>query len=282
VTDEAVGIVGVGRMGGAIAQRLLAHGRQVVATDRSTDARNRVEAVGAQIVNTPRGVAERCRQILVVVNTDAQVVDAISAEAGVIAGAEPGTIVAIHSTIRLDTLHSVAAAARAHGVVVIDAGVTGGADPALRGELAVLVGGEESTLEQLRPVFSSYASVIVRLGGLGTGMAAKHAVQTVLMGKVAAAYEGLLLAHAAGVDTIALAQAVQHAEDQSGIHPFFLAARARAFAGQGDDAWRAITTHQRPVAEKDLHAALALADELGLALPATRGASDDMPAAWSS
>jgi len=277
--ENVIGFVGVGNMGGAMAARVLATGGGVIACDRSPDACARLEADGAIILETPAAVAERCRVVSVVVNTDDQVREAMLGPDGVLTSAPRGTIVAIHSTIHLDTLEAVAAAAAERSVGVVDAAVTGGVEAALRGELAVLLGGDSASTDAVGPALAPYASLVLRAGELGAGMAAKIALMVVSLGKLAAVYEGLLLAQTAGVDVEELARVIEHSEAQSGITPYFLHARARAFAS-GDDGLERVGRHEEPKAEKDLHAALELAERLGLALPLTRVAHDEMPAAW--
>jgi 3-hydroxyisobutyrate dehydrogenase-like beta-hydroxyacid dehydrogenase len=281
VTESAgvIGFVGIGNMGGAMAARVLATGGSVIACDRSPDACARLAAEGALIVDTPAAVAERCPVVSVVVNTDDQVSEAVLGPDGVLAAAPPGAIVAIHSTIHLDTLEAVAAAAAARSVGVVDAAVTGGVDAARRGELAVLLGGDAASTDAVGSALAPYASLVLRAGELGAGMAAKIALMVVAFGKLAAVHEGLLLAQTAGVDVQELARVIEHSEAQSGITPFFLHARAGALA-TGDDHLARIGRHEEPKAEKDLHAALDLAARLGVDLPLTRVAHDEMPAVW--
>ena len=84
-----------------------------------------------------------------------------------------------------------------------------------------------TALETLRPSLSSYASLVVRVGDLGAGMAAKIALMVVSFGKLAAAHEGMQLAHAAGVDLAEFARIVAQSETQSGLHDFFLVSTQR-------------------------------------------------------
>src|SRR5262249_6141736 len=148
---------------------------------------------------------------------------------GVLAGSQPGSIVAVHSTISIETLHRLADAATDRRVALVDAAVTGGADAAARGELAVLLGGDAGAIEALRPGLASYASMIVRVGVLGAGMKAKIALNLLSFGKMAAAYEGMRLAHHAGVDLAEFARIVQHSEAQSGLHSFYLSQGPQLF-----------------------------------------------------
>ena len=277
---RAIGFVGVGNMGSAMALRTLREGRAVVAYDAFAPARQRLADAGATIADSAAAAAAQCDVVSVVVNTDQQVRDAVTGHDGLLAGARQATILAIHSTIHLETLEEAAAAAAAHSVIVVDAAVTGGPDAAARGELVVMVGGDDATFERLRPALSSYASLIVRVGDLGAGMAAKIALMVVSFGKLAAAYEGMHLAHSAGVDLAEFARIVGQSERQSGLHDFFLRERTQRFADGYNGPLREIARHESPKSQKDLHAAIELAERLGVALPLTLLAHDQMPAVW--
>ena len=282
VIDEPIGFLGVGNMGSAMALRVLAQGGTVVVYDPAPATCDRLGAAGALVVDSPAAVAHRCDVISVVVNTDAHVRTALLGPEGLLAGARPGTVIGIHSTIHLETLEDVAAHAAKQSVSVLDAAVTGGVEAAARGELAVLLGGDPDAVEQITPSLAHYASIIVRAGDLGAGMAAKLAVMVVSFGKLAATYEGLLLAHTAGVDVQELARVIAHSETQSGIHSFFLHARAHTIHDQTDTSVRKIGEHEAPKSQKDLHAALELARRHGIDLPLASVAHDEMPAVWDT
>jgi len=278
--SEPIGFVGVGNMGSAMALRTLREGGAVVAYDTIDTARKGLADGGATIVDSAAAVAAQCRIVSVVVNTDQQVREALAGSDGIIAGAAKGTIVAIHSTIHVETLEQMAAAAATQSVIVVDAAVTGGPDAAARGELVVMIGGDPATFETLRPALANYASLIVRVGHLGAGMAAKIALMVISFGKLAAAYEGMNLAQAAGVDLAEFVRIVAQSESQSGLHDFFLRERTQRFAHDYQGPLRDIARHESPKSQKDLHAAIELAARFGVALPLTSLAHDEMPAVW--
>ena len=119
---------------------------------------------------------------------------------------------------------------------------------------------------------------MIRVGDLGAGMAAKIALMVISFGKLAATYEGLLLARAAGVDLADFAAIVRHSEAQSGMHDFFIRARGELFDGAGP--LGAIGPHESPKSQKDLSAALELARRHGAVLPLVALVHDEMPAVW--
>lgn len=266
-------------MGGAMATRALSQGSEVVAFDISPAACERLAAAGAVITTSSAEVARRAPVVSVVVKYDDEVIAATLNDRGVFAGAQAGTIVVIHSTVHLSTLEHVAQAGAARGVKVVDAAVTGGAEAASRGELAVMIGGDRGTESAVRDAVEPYASLVMHAGPLGAGMTAKLAVNLVGYVKMAAAYEGLALAKAAGVDVEELSRVIAHSERQSGLHEFFLAARARSLS-VGDVLLEDIARRESPTSQKDLHAALELAKQIGVSVPLAAISHDDMPRVW--
>jgi hypothetical protein len=112
-----------------MATRVLDQGGTVVVFDRAEEPRRVLAATGATVANSASDVAARSQVVSVVVNTDARVEEVMLGPAGILAGASAESVVAIHSTIHLGTLESVAAAAAMQSVSVVDAAVTGGVDP---------------------------------------------------------------------------------------------------------------------------------------------------------
>ncbi|MCB0996181.1 MAG: NAD(P)-dependent oxidoreductase [Acidimicrobiales bacterium] len=281
MSEEQLGFVGVGNMGGAMALRARERGVALTVFDLAPAAQERLTAAGATVVASPAEVARRSSVVSVVVNYDQDVIDAVLGTDGVLDGASPGLVIAIHSTIHLETLERVIGACSERGVTVVDAAVTGGVEAAQRGELAVLLGGSDDAVARVRSAIGSYASVVLHAGASGAGLSAKLAVNLIGFAKMAAAHEGLALAHAAGVDVVALAEVLAHAERQSGQHEFYLAARSQAFARGGDANLEAIGRHESPKSQKDLHAALELGRRVGVELPVAAVIHDLMPEVWA-
>jgi 3-hydroxyisobutyrate dehydrogenase len=277
-----VGFVGIGQMGGAMAVRTAQRGRSVVAFDVDRAALAKVTGAGADAATSAADVAARSDMVSIVVNTDEQLQEAMSSPEGVLAGAHPGLVVAVHSTVHVSTLEQVAGLARGRDVRVIDAAVTGGPDAAARGELAVMIGADAGTFGRVRPAFEAYGSLIVRVGELGAGLAAKVALNLVSFVKLAAAYEGLVLAQAAGVDRASFVNIVKHSEAQSGLHDFYLDRPATVFDESSEESRQllAIGRRESPKSQKDLSAALELAARVGVQLPVTAVAYGQMPAVW--
>ncbi|MCH2172472.1 NAD(P)-dependent oxidoreductase [Myxococcota bacterium] len=280
--ERPIGFVGVGKMGTAMATRVLNLGHEAVVFDIEASACDHLAGLGASIAASPAEVAERCSVVSVVVNSDDQVRTAVLGKTGIVECENSSPIVAIHSTIHMETFEEVANAASEKSFRVIEATVTGGADAALRGELAVLLGGDPAQIDEIRPALSTYASLVLRVGDAGAGMAAKLALMVVSFGKLAATHEGILLAKSAGVDLKQFNRIVTHSEAQSGLHEFFLRERIASYDMNYSGSLPEIANHESPKSQKDLHAALVLAERLGIDLPVTRINHDEMPKTWGA
>jgi len=266
-------------MGGAMAGRALQDGLEVVVCDVKAANREALRAKGARVAKSPRELAEQVDLAAVVVLDDAQVKAVVCGEDGLLASGRSGLDIVIHSTIHLETLYAVAEEARAHRCTLFDAGVSGHSRGAERGQLAVMVGADEASLERCRPAFESYGGLVVRVGDLGAGMKAKVARNLIGFVQCSAVYEGLRLAEEAGVDLSSLAAIVRHSEAQSQLVDFFLSRPSVRPAGEGSE-WLSIARNTAAGAHKDLSAALALARELGIRLPVSEESERRVEAVW--
>src|SRR5262245_33758101 len=143
-----VGFVGLGSIGQPMARRLLVGGLETTVFDLADSAVAALVAAGARGAASPRDVAAAADVIGVCVRDDADVRAVVLGADGLLAGAAPGSVVAIHSTILPRTVREVGAAAAARGVGVVDACVTGGPMGAERGTLTYMVGGDPAHLER--------------------------------------------------------------------------------------------------------------------------------------
>ena len=112
----------------------------------------------------------------------------------------PGGIGAIHSTVHPDTCRELAEVAAKQDVTVIDAPVSGGAPAVEEGTLMVMVGGDDDTVEKVRPVFATYSDAIVHLGGLGAGQVAKILNNLQFTANLGSALSTLKLGDALGLE----------------------------------------------------------------------------------
>jgi 3-hydroxyisobutyrate dehydrogenase-like beta-hydroxyacid dehydrogenase len=200
-----------------MARNALRAGFDLAVFDLREEAMRELAADGAKVTGSPRALAERSEIIQMAVPDDAAVLAATLGEDGLLAGARPDTIIAIHSTIHPRTAKEVGDQARARGIHVLDAQMTGARRGAESQSLLFMVGGDADVLERCRPVLAASAAHVIHMGPLGMGAVTKVAQQAITTVNLLAATEGLRLARKAGVDLDAFYEVLSLSTAQSQV-----------------------------------------------------------------
>ncbi|MBM2810137.1 MAG: 2-hydroxy-3-oxopropionate reductase [Chloroflexi bacterium] len=209
------GYIGLGNIGREIALNVLRGGFDLMVYDLRQEPLDEFAALGAKIAHSPKEVGAHAELVELSVVDDAQVEAAILGEGGVLEGAHPGLIVAVHSTMHPDTVRRVAAKAKEHGVEVIDAAPSRTSEAAPPRFLSYMIGGDPDLVERCRPVFETSAAHIFNVGGVGTGVTAKLAQQVITTVTLLGVSEGRRMAAAAGMDLEVFRQVVAVSSAQS-------------------------------------------------------------------
>ncbi len=256
----AVGVLGIGRMGGSMARSLAAAGFDVVCWNRTPDAAEAVaKELGGRAVARPADVAAEADVCVSMLADGRAVEDVYRGPDGLLAGARPGNVLADSSTVPPSTMRGFEAEARAAGAGLLDAPVSGSVALAESGSLTIMVGGEATHLDIARPVLDALAKTVIHMGPLGSGAAMKLAVNALIFGLNQALAEGLVLAEAAGIDS-ALAYDVLTA---SAAGAPFVGYKRAAFL----DPESTPVAFALDLAAKDLRLIADLAREVGVPIP---------------
>jgi 3-hydroxyisobutyrate dehydrogenase/2-hydroxy-3-oxopropionate reductase len=199
--DTRVAVVGLGRMGAAIARRLVESGATVVVANR-TSAKAEALASELGIAWVPSGAAAAAGAGVVIscVADDSAVLESYSGETGIAAGLEPESVVLEMSTIDPATVAAIRPQVERAGAELVDAPVSGSVSLVLEGKLTVMAGGRERAVERARPVLDALAATVFHLGASGTGATMKLAVNSMVHAINVALSEALVLAERSGVD----------------------------------------------------------------------------------
>jgi 3-hydroxyisobutyrate dehydrogenase-like beta-hydroxyacid dehydrogenase len=263
----STGVVGLGEIGGGIAGNLMKAGVSLAVCDIRPEATEPYRQ-GARVAASPRDLAAGCAVVFVAVLNDAQVRTVLGGDDGVFAGAAAGTTVVVVSTITTDTVREMREAGAAHGVTVVDCGVSGGTQGAADGQLVCMVGGTEEEVDRIRPVLDVFSRLVLHMGPPGTGLSAKLARNVVQYGSWLAAQEAQELAEAAGVDLLKLGEAIRESDQViGGAARLILRPTAEPWPESTDAGLLAFLREKAAMAHKDLDAARALGAELGVAMP---------------
>ncbi|MDG1946165.1 MAG: NAD(P)-dependent oxidoreductase [Halioglobus sp.] len=194
-----VGYIGLGNIGKPSAMRLIGDTFNAHVYDVYAPSVEELVAAGAVGCTSVADLASTCAHIGICVRDDAQVEDLLEGEAGIFAHANPGTLIAVHSTVTQANLLKWAQKAVRHGLELIDAPITGGAHRAQDGTLCYMLGGSEEQVQAGTPVFETSAEKIVHAGPLGCGIALKLCNNFIQYTEFVAMVEATRLAEACGL-----------------------------------------------------------------------------------
>lgn len=164
--------VGAGNMGAPMARMLVGTRRPVTVFARRPEVRAEFDALGARTAGTIAEAVRNAAVVCVCLFDEDQVSEVVLGAEGVLAHCAPGAVLVCHTTTGLRTLERIEDGARARGVALVDAPVSGAAVEIERGRLTVLAGGAPATVDRVEPVLRSY-STVVRTGGVGSASRAK-------------------------------------------------------------------------------------------------------------
>lgn len=278
------GVVGLGQMGGDAAVCLARTERPLAVYDVDPQAARRWPDgnLVPPVLESCAAVARNADVVVVLVVDAPQVWSVLRGPDGLLAGAHPGLVVVVASTIALTDLAAMREEAASAGVVVVDCGVTCPPNEHTRKRIIGMVGAEPAVFERIRPVLEDFTQCVMHMGGPGAGMATKVARNMMYYATWLAASECALLAEKAGVDVAKMAQVNKLSEaDGSGTTVWlnFWAARGDApqpgFAAKAD--------FIKSVMLKDVGAAEAMAAGYGLTLPLIDlmvSSADQIAAPW--
>ena len=203
------GVVGLGAMGRPAAEYLAASPFETYAYDVDAAALDAIEKKGATTTSSLRELAEKSTVVFVFVPSDDDVRTVCLGEDGLLAGARPGSVIAICSSALPETCDAVAAAGREKGVDVLDAALTGGVRGAEAGQINLLVGGEQAVLDRIRPLLDPWCGSVHHLGGLGAGQVGKTVNNLVHWAQISAINEALRFGQRLGVAPSKLREALK-------------------------------------------------------------------------
>jgi len=166
---KTIGFMGLGIMGKPMAKHLINAGYPLVVYNRTASKAQELVAMGARQANSPKEVAENSEIMITMVADSPEVEQVILGPAGVIEGAKPGGVVVDMSSISPIVTQSIAAELAKRNVAMLDAPVSGGEVGAIQATLSIMVGGDETAFNEVKPVLEKMGKSVVRVGAVGRG-----------------------------------------------------------------------------------------------------------------
>jgi 3-hydroxyisobutyrate dehydrogenase len=228
IENTRLGFIGIGNMGSRMAKRLLDHGYQLVAYNRSREAAEALVKYGATVAESIAELASKADVILSSLSNDDAVKSVYADPAGVFAHVRRGSAVIEMSTVLPATSRQLYELSREAGVKFLDSPVSGSTPAAEQCTLTLFCGGDEELFQAAQPIFSSIAGQYFYLGGSGSGTAMKLVANTLLGVGMQAIAESIALGQKEGLDRHRLLEVLSHT---AVIAPAHLGKLSRADVG---------------------------------------------------
>jgi 3-hydroxyisobutyrate dehydrogenase-like beta-hydroxyacid dehydrogenase len=260
-----VGFVGLGRMGGRIASRLLDAGHQVHGTNRSVAKAEPLIGRGLRWQATPREVGAAADVVFSMVSDNDALEGITGGPDGILAGLASGKVYVDMSTVSPEASVALAERVRSTGARMLDAPVSGSVPQVEAGTLTIMVGGEEAAFRIVEPLLRELGQTVTHVGENGQGLILKLAINVSLAAQTLAFAEGLRLAEHAGIDPRFAARFMS----ESAIGSPLLAARVPLMLDPPETAWFDVE-----MMHKDIRLALQAGAGQNVALPSATTADD--------
>ncbi len=208
--NTRLGFIGIGNMGSRIAKRLLEHGYQVIAYNRTREAAEALVKYGATVAESIAELASKADVILSSLTNDDAIKSVYADPEGVFAHMRRGSAIVEMSTVLPATSRELYDLSRKAGVKFLDSPVSGSTPSAEDGTLTLFCGGDEELFQAAQPIFSSIASQYFYLGGSGSGTAMKLVANTLLGVGMQAIAESVALGQKEGLDRHRLLEVLSH------------------------------------------------------------------------
>jgi 2-hydroxy-3-oxopropionate reductase len=262
----AIGLIGLGLMGKPMGMNLLKAGYSLTVWNRTASRADELVAAGAKLAKSPQEVAAAASGFLLTMVSDPPALEEVLwGSNGAMQAIKRGSIYVDSSTISPALARKISAACSERGARFLDAPVTGGDWGAKKGELVFMIGGDAETLKEAEPILGVMGKKWFHLGPNGAGQTIKLAMNMILALQVGALAEALALTTRAGIHGEKLVEVMQSSMARSGV----LDVKApNLLKGEYVPSFPLRLMH------KDLGLALDLANQLGVALPATAAARE--------
>jgi 3-hydroxyisobutyrate dehydrogenase-like beta-hydroxyacid dehydrogenase len=208
--------IGLGVMGRPMAGHLAEAGHELTVYNRTAARADAwVAANGGQAKATPREAAIDADIVFACVGNDEDLRQVTTGIDGAFAGMDPGAIFVDHTTASADIARHLYAIAADKQIAFLDAPVSGGQAGAEKGELTVMVGGDEAAFAKAEPIMRHYGKAVTLMGSSGAGQLTKMVNQICIAGLVQALSEGIAFAEHAKLDVAKVLDVISKGAAQS-------------------------------------------------------------------
>ncbi|MDK3025046.1 NAD-binding protein [Cupriavidus taiwanensis] len=216
IGSSNIGVIGLGAMGFGVAQSLLRAGFNVHACDLRPEVLQRFADAGGVPCASPAELGSRCDVVLTLVVNAQQTEAVLFGADGAVAAMQPGKLVIASATVPPEFALALGRRLAEHGLLMLDAPVSGGAARAASGEMTMMTSGPAEAYALAEGVLAAIAGKVYRLGAAhGAGSKVKIINQLLAGVHIAAAAEAMALGLREGVDPDALYDVITHSAGNS-------------------------------------------------------------------
>jgi 3-hydroxyisobutyrate dehydrogenase-like beta-hydroxyacid dehydrogenase len=265
-----LGFVGLGVMGSRVVKRLLDAGHEIIGYNRTQSKAQWLLDAGMKWADTPRTVAENSDiTFSMVTNTDALrgVTEGVD---GLLAGIKSGNVHVDMSTVSPVFSRELAKKIEAKGAAMLDAPVSGSVITLEEGKLSIMVGGDQSVFEKVKPILLNIGPKATYVGTNGLAVTMKIATNLSLAVQMLAFSEGVLLAEKSGIKREVAVEVLVNSVIASPMVKY----RGPFVLEMPEEAW-----FDCYMMQKDMNLALELGRELNVPLPTTAVTNEFLSAA---
>jgi 3-hydroxyisobutyrate dehydrogenase-like beta-hydroxyacid dehydrogenase len=267
-----LGFVGLGVMGGHMAERLLEKGHTVTGYNRTRSKAKWLIDRGMKWADSPRAVTAAADATFSMVTNSAALNDIADGPDGMVAGLSAGKVLIDMSTLAPAASRALAAKVREKGADLVDAPVSGSVITVQQGKLSVMVGGRPETFERVKPLLLDLGPKVTHVGENGLALVMKIATNLSVAVQMLAFSEGVLLAEKSGIARETAVDVLTH----SVVGSPMLQYRGPFVLNMPEEAWFNVNMMQ-----KDMLLALELGRQVDVPLPTTAATNEFLTAARS-
>ncbi len=269
IGPSKIGLIGLGLMGRPMGMNLLKAGYALTVWNRTASRAEELVASGAKLAKSPRELAASSEVLITMVSDPPALEEVLWGHQGIndgaLAGLQRGSIYIDSSTVSPALARKISASCAERGARFLDAPVTGGDWGAKKGELVFMIGGDAETLREAEPILGVLGKKWFHLGPNGAGQTIKLAMNLLLALQVGALAEAIALVRGSGLKGEQLVEVMQSSMARA---PVLDVKAPLLLSGEFKPSFPLRLMH------KDLGLALDLANQIGVALPATAAARE--------
>jgi 3-hydroxyisobutyrate dehydrogenase-like beta-hydroxyacid dehydrogenase len=269
-TMPNLGFIGLGVMGSRMVKRLLEAGHTVTGYNRTRSKAQWLLEAGMHWGDTPRAVAAAADITLSMVTNTTALKAVAEGPDGILAGLAPGKTYVDMSTVSPAASRDLAARVSATGAHMFDAPVSGSVITLEEGKLSIMVGGDATAFERIKPILQDIGPKVTYVGSNGLAVSMKIATNLSLAVQMLAFSEGVLLAEKSGITRETAVEVLVNSVIASPMVKY----RGPFVLKMPDEAWFNVNMMQ-----KDMNLALELGRQLDVPLPTTAATNEFLTAA---